>query len=109
MEDEIVKDDIIRAGRDAISMTIINPEKMYQRQVAAYDELDDSMKRNWNMSKDVPRNRRRVLIYRNGQTKSFLYNKGYLYDNNTKERWNTRDDFMWIYESEKDKKAEFTA
>lgn len=109
MEDEIVKDDIIRAGRDAISMTIINPEKMYQRQVAAYDELDDSMKRDWNTSKDVPRNRRRVLIYRNGQTKSFLYSKGYLYANETKERWNTRGDFMWIYESEKDKKAEFTA
>ena len=105
MEDEIVKDDIIRAGRDAISMTIINPEKMYQRQVAAYDELDDSMKRNWNTSKDVPRNSRRVLIYRNGQTKSFLYNKGYLYANNAKERWNTHDDFMWVYESEKDEKV----
>ena len=77
--------------------------------MAAYDELDDSMKRNWNTSKDVPINRRRVLIYRNGHTESFLYSKGYLYANDTKERWNTRDDFMWIYESEKDKKAEFTA
>lgn len=109
LEAEIVKNESVRIGRDAINMTIVDAEKLYKREVAAYDEMDDTIKLAWKSMREKPKNRRLVIIYRNGGTKVYIYNKNMLTRGGDKLTWDNNADWMWIYANEKDKKVEFVA
>lgn len=109
LEAEIVKNESVRIGRDAINMTIVDAEKLYKREVAAYNEMDDVIKVAWKSMRELPNNRRKVIIYRDGIMKEYLYSRNVLTNAGEKLAWNKDADWMWIYANEKDKKVEFAA
>lgn len=109
LENEITKNDSVRIGRDAINMAMVDGEKLHAREVAAYNEMDDIIKVAWKSMREKPKNRRRVIIYRDGRTKEYLYNKNMLTRGSDKLAWDNDADWMWIYEKEKDKKVDFAA
>ena len=78
LEAEIVSNESVKIGRDAINMAMVDGEKLHAREVAAYNEMDDIIKVAWKSMREKPKNRRRVIIYRDGRTKEYLYNKNML-------------------------------
>lgn len=109
LEAEIVSNESVKIGRDAINMVMVDGEKLHAREVAAYNEMDDIIKVAWKSMREKPKNRRRVIIYRDGRTKEYLYNKNMLTSGGDKLTWDNDADWMWIYEKEKDKKVDFAA
>jgi len=109
LEAEIVSNESVKIGRDAINMAMVDGEKLHAREVAAYNEMDDIIKVAWKSMRERPKNRRRVIIYRDGRTKEYLYNKNMLTSGGDKLAWDNDADWMWIYANEKDKKVDFAA
>jgi len=101
LEAEIVSNESVKIGRDAINMAMVDGEKLHAREVAAYNEMDDIIKVAWKSMREKPKNRRRVIIYRDGRTKEYLYNKNMLTRGSDKLAWDNDADWMWIYEKEK--------
>lgn len=109
LEAEIVKNESVRIGRDAINMTIVDAEKLYKREVAAYDEMEDTIKLAWKPMRERLNNRRRVIIYRKRKMKEYLYSHGKLTSDNEMISWDKDKDWMWIYANEKNNKVSFEA
>lgn len=109
IEEAVIKDASVRIGRDAINMILVNEKKMAEREVRAYNEMPQNIKVAWHSMNEKPHNRRRVLIFRNGKMFPYLYRDGVLYNAEEKISWNAASNEMWIYESEKDKQAQFVA
>lgn len=109
LEKEITKNDSVRIGRDAINMAMVDGDRLHAREVAAYNEMDDSIKVAWKSMRELPNNRRKVVIYRDGIMKEYLYSRNVLTNADEKLAWNKDADWMWIYANEKDKKVEFAA
>lgn len=109
LEAEIIKNESVRIGRDAINITIVDAEKLYKREVAAYDEMDDTIKLAWKSTRERPNNRRRIIIYRKGKMKEYLYSHGKLTSDNEMISWDKDKDWMWIYANEKNNKVGFEA
>ncbi len=109
LENEITKNDSVRIGRDAINMAMVDGEKLHKREVAAYNEMDDTIKVAWKSMRELPNNRRKVIIYRGGVMKEYLYSRNVLTNAEGKLAWNKDADWMWIYANEKDKKVDFAA
>ncbi|MBF1529864.1 MAG: hypothetical protein HXN96_07985, partial [Prevotella salivae] len=66
LEKEITENDSVRIGRDAINLAMVDGERLHAREVAAYNEMDDSIKVAWKSMRELPNNRRKVVIYRDG-------------------------------------------
>ena len=109
LEAEIVSNESVKIGRDAINIAMVDGEKLHAREVSAYNEMDDIIKVAWKSMREKPKNRRRVIIYRDGRTKEYLYNKNMLTRGSDKLAWDNDADWVWIYEKEKDKKVDFAA
>lgn len=109
LEKEITENDSVRIGRDAINLAMVDGERLHAREVAAYNEMDDSIKVAWKSMRELPNNRRKVVIYRDGIMKEYLYRRNVLTNADEKLAWNKDADWMWIYANEKDKKVEFAA
>lgn len=109
LEAEIVKNESVRIGRDAINMAIVDGEELHAREVAAYNEMDDSIKVAWKSMRELPNNRRKVIIYRDGVMKEYLYSRNVLTNADEKLAWNKDANWMWIYANEKGEKVDFAA
>ena len=109
LENEITKNDSVRIGRDAINLAMVDGERLHAREVAAYNEMDDTIKVAWKSMRELPNNRRKIIIYRDGVMKEYLYSRNVLTNAGEKLAWNKDADWMWIYANEKDKKVDFAA
>ncbi len=108
MEQKVVSDGSVVVGRDAYSQRIVNAERLHDREVSAFENLDENYKVAWKPMSERPKNRRRVIVFHDNKTFSYLYDKGFLYGEKGKVAWESKS-WMWIYENEKNKKADFVA
>ncbi len=108
IEKKVVSDNSVVTGRDVYSQKVLNAERLHDREVAAFEELDDNYKIAWKPMSERPKNRRRVVVYHDNKTFSYLYNKGFLYDGEDRIPWDVNS-WMWVYEKEKDQRTCFVA